>query len=73
MKKLGIIFTMLVLVLGVSGCSNTGVGQQIESKGNTVNNQYANDYDTFIATMIGGNQTILNDLSKIMGDSITNT
>jgi|GEM_PF-2223235 len=133
---------------------NNYLKQQIESKGNTVNNQYANDYDTFIVAMkakgysiemqvsqngqsffsvtpkyfkvngdiisiyeftnydsaksqsrtisndgsrignssidwidkphfyvkgkiivgyIGSNQTILNDLSKIMGDSITNT
>jgi len=30
---------MLVLALMVSGCSNTGVGQQVDLKGNTVNNQ----------------------------------
>lgn len=39
MKKIGFFFATLVLALMVSGCSNTGVGQQIDSKGNTVNNQ----------------------------------
>ncbi|AFQ44364.1 hypothetical protein [Desulfosporosinus meridiei] len=39
MKKIGFFFATLVLALMLSGCSNTGVGQQIESKGNTVNNR----------------------------------
>lgn len=39
MKKIRFFLATLVLALMVSGCSNTGVGQQIDSKGNTVDNQ----------------------------------
>ena len=51
MKKLRIVLVMLILALIVSGCSNSGVSPQIESKGNTVTAQYAIDYDTFTTAM----------------------
>lgn len=39
MKKIGFFFATLVLALMLSGCSKTGVGQQIDSKSDTVNNR----------------------------------
>jgi len=41
MKKFIIVLVMAVFVLILSGCSNTGLGQQIESKDNAVVNQPA--------------------------------
>lgn len=51
MKKFINVLIMVVFVLILSGCSNTGLGQQIESKDNTVINQHAIDYDTFVTAL----------------------
>lgn len=51
MKKFRIVLAMVTFVLILSGCSNTGLGQQIESKDNVVINQHAIDYDTFVTAL----------------------
>lgn len=51
MKKFRIVLAMLVFALILSGCSNTGLGQQVESKDNVVINQHATDYDTLVTAL----------------------
>lgn len=51
MKKLRIVFVMLILALIMSGCSNSEVSTKIESKGNTVSSENVINYETFINAM----------------------
>ena len=51
MKKFIIFLVMVVFVLISSGCSNTGLGQQIDSNDNVVVNLHATDYDTLVTAL----------------------